>query len=222
MPEGSFERGFAEFEDEAYLEAIDDLKLFIRRNPTDPRSDDAQFFIGRAHQERFDFPVAAVEFEILRKDYPNSDWFDEAYYQQGMCYVEQVPRYELEQSVTRDAIAHFQRYLRDVPDGAFQNEAQKQVDELQLILDEKRMEAVRHYLRVHQPGAARVYLDVFLDERPDSPFAAEALFMSAKVRRQLADFEGARQNLEELVQRFPEHKLASRAQRELADLRGDS
>jgi outer membrane protein assembly factor BamD len=214
---GSYERGEAQFQDEAYLEAIDDLKLFIRRNPTDERADDAQFYVARSHQEREDYPVAAVEFEILRKDYPNSEGFDESYFQQGMCYVEQIPRIETEQSVTRDAIEHFRRYLRDRPEGTFREAAEARVTELQLRLDEKTMRAVVHYLRLKEFESAAIYLDVFLKERSDSQLAPEALFYQARAERELDHAVAAEASLRQLIQRFPDHELASKAAKQLGE-----
>jgi outer membrane protein assembly factor BamD len=215
MATGSFERGEAQFLDEAYIDAIDDLKLFIRRNPTDDRADDAQFYIARSHQEREDYPVAAVEFEILRKDYPNSEWFDEAYYQQGMCYLEEVPRIEIEQTVTRDAMEHFQRYLRDLPDGAFVAAAAAHVAELQLRLDEKMMRAIDHYMKLRKYKAASIYLEVFLRERSDSVLAPRALFLQARAERKLDHAEAADDSLRQLIERYPEHELASKAAKQL-------
>ncbi|HEX9640625.1 MAG TPA: outer membrane protein assembly factor BamD [Candidatus Krumholzibacteria bacterium] len=217
MATGSFERGEAQFLDEAYVDAIDDLKLFIRRNPTDDRADDAQFYIARSHQERKDYPVAAVEFEILRKDYPNSEWFDEAYFQQGMCYLEEVPRIEIEQTVTRDAVDHFRRYLRDLPDGAFVAPATAHVAELQLRLDEKMMRAIDHYMKLQKYRAAAIYIGVFLTDRSDSVLVPRALFLQARAERKLDHAEAADNSLRQLIERFPEHELASKAAKELGE-----
>jgi outer membrane protein assembly factor BamD len=212
---GSFERGSVEFEEENYLDAIDDLKLFIRRNPTDERAPEAQMMIAKAYMQREDYPVAAVELEILRKDYPNSALFDDAFYLQGVCYVEQVPRIELQQQVTRDAVDHFTRYLRDLPQGTHRDEATRQLATLNLHLDEKTLAAARHYVKVRRWAAARVYLRSFVAERTESQLMPDALYLLAETERKTDEAVSARGHLEELVRRFPEHPLAISARSEL-------
>lgn len=216
FPAGSFERGEIEFQDENFLDAIDDLKLFIRRNPTDDRSDDAQLMIARAYMAKEDYPVAAVELEILRKDYPDSPLFDEAYYLQGLCYAEQVPRIELHQEVTRDAIVHFERYLRDQSEGAYRPQAEQQIADLRLHLDEKLMSAVRLYLRRGHWSSAEIYLESFVAERPQSQLMPEALYLQAGLRAREDGAAAALPLYQELAQRFPDSSFAGKAREKLS------
>ena len=157
LPVGSYERGIAEYEGERYLDAVQTLRLYVRRNPTDPRVDEAQYHIGLARFENDEYAVAAVEFEILRNDYPNSELIEDAWIMEGMCYVEQVPSIHHEQSVTRRALDHFLRYLQEFPDGERSEDAREQVDALRLHLDRKRMSNIRLYRRLgtHRGGAGR-------------------------------------------------------------------
>lgn len=218
LPVGSYERGVAEIENERYFDAIEDLKLFVRRNPTDPRVDDAQYQIGMARFQDEDYPVAAVEFEILRTDYPSSELVEDAWYMEGMCYREQVPDIVHEQTVTRKALQHFERFLQRYPDGEYAEQARTQVRELREHLDRKRLAAVRLYRRLHRPEAALVTLEALLNERPDSALRPEMLFMAGELSRRTDDPEKARRYWETLIAESPDTDFARRARRNVDSL----
>lgn len=217
LPVGSYERGIAELEGERYLEAVEDLKLFLRRNPTDELADDAQFAVAEAYQRMGDHAVAAVEYEILRKDFPTSELAEEAFYQEGMCYVEQVPPVELEQSATRRALAHFQRYLVEYPDGERRDDAQRQLDQLVRHLDRKELEAARLYARLGNWRAVEVTLAASLQASAGSELRPDMLLLRGRALRRLGREDEAQALFRELVEQHPGHAAAARAASLLAD-----
>ena len=219
-PPGSFERGKAQFDDEKWYESVEDLRLFIRRSPTDPRAAEAQYMIGMARYNDEDYPVAAVEFEILRNDYPTSELVEEAWYMQGMCYVEEVPRTDLDQATTRQALDHFTRYLREFPGGTHRGEVEQQVLELQRHLDRKELDAARLYKRRKQWAAAAVTADTMLELRPDSEFRPEVLLISAEAHRHQLETDRALDAYRTFLRDYPEHPRAADARRQIERLGG--
>lgn len=219
LPLGTYERGYAEFEGEYYQDAIENLKLFIRRSPTDDQADDAQFYVARAHMESGDYPVAAVEFEILRSDYPNSELVEEAFYMEGLCYVEQVPKIELDQTMTVKAIEHFRRYLRSFPDGEHREQAREELEKLELRMDEKRLRAIRLYRKMGRYEAAYVSLQALMEDRPQTPVRGDLLFMQGVLAERLDRPEEARRSWSELLQLYPDHPRVAEVRKALAGLR---
>ncbi len=209
---GTFERGKVECEHGFHTEGIEDLKLFIRRNPTHPEADDAQFTVGMCYFEAEDYPLAAVEFQIMRADYPDSDLLCDAFYQEGLCYSKQVPPIRLEQTATQTAIAHFERFMRSHPECGQLSEVRGEVERLRLHLDRKQVHIAKNYLRWNQPRAAQITANALLLDRPDSPVRPEALFVLGKASAKLDEAEEARAAWQEIVTRFPEHELANEAQ----------
>jgi len=222
LPNGSFERGKAEYEGERYYDAIESLKLFVRRSPTDARVDEAQYMIGMARFDNEEYPVAAVEFEILRTDYPNSDLVEDAWLMEGLCYVEQVPSIHLEQSITRRALEHYQRFLREMPASDRRGEAQEKIDELQLHLDRKTMAGIRLYDRLGRDRAALVSVDAMLDERRDSALRADALLLAGDLHEELDELPEARARWQQVVDEFGMTSLAPEALRRLERTRGEA
>lgn len=219
-PSGSFERGKAQFDDEKWFESVEDLRVFIRRSPTDPRAPEAQYMIGMARYNDEDFPVAAVEFEILRNDYPTSELADDAWYMQGMCYVEQVPRTALDQATTRQAVEHFARYLREYPAGKHRAEVEAQLRELNLHLDRKEFDAARLYRRQKQWQAAAVTVDTLLELRPDSQLRPEALLLSGEVHARQLQTDAAIEAYRTFLRDYPDHPRAREARRGLDRIEG--
>lgn len=218
LQSGSYERGLAEFEGERWYDSVETLKLFVRRNPTDPRVDEAQYHIGMARFEDGDYPVAAVEFEILRNDYPNSARLEDAWYMEGLCYVKQVPPIHHEQAVTRKALQHFLTYLAEFPNGARRADIEREALALQRHLDEKNLAAVRLYQRLGKPAAALITLNVMIEERRQSELRPQFLFLAGELHRELDEAGQARERWSALVAEFPDHELAKRAQRAMRDL----
>jgi len=220
MPSGSFERGEAKFEDESWYDAVEDLRLFIRRSPTDPRAPQAQYMIATSRYKDEDYPVAAVEFEILRNDYPTSDLVDDAWFMQGMCYVQQVPKIELDQTPTRQAVQHFVRYLRENPGGKHREEAEKELDKLNLHLDQKSMAAAQLYRRLRRWRAAAVTADAFLELRPDSELRPEMLLLAGEAHTQTVQWDRARAVYESFLQEYPDHDGVKDARKGLEKIDG--
>lgn len=218
LPAGSFERGEAQFNDESWYEAVEDLRLFIRRAPTDPRAAHAQYMIGMSRYEDEDYPVAAVEFEILRNDYPTSDFVDDAWFMQGMCYVQQVPKTDLDQTTTRQAVQHFVRYLREYPAGGHRAEAEEELRKLNLHLDQKDFNSAQLYRRMKRWDAAAVTIDTLLELRPDSELRPQMLLLAGDVHTHLVQWDRAREVYEQFLRDYPDHKDARKARRGLAQI----
>jgi outer membrane protein assembly factor BamD len=221
-PEGSYERGEAQYQEESWYEAVEDLRLFIRRAPTDPRAPEAQYMIAMARYNDEDYPVAAVEFEILRNDYPTSSRVDDAWYMQGMCYVQQVPRIDLDQTTTRQAVQHFVRYLREYPAGSHRTEAEEELRKLNRHLDQKELDSALLYRKLKRYEASAVTVDALLKMRPDSELRPEMLLLSGDVHRRRAEFQKARDAYQTFLRDYPDHERANEARSGLGRIDGEA
>jgi outer membrane protein assembly factor BamD len=181
-------------------------------------ADDAQFYVAKANFEAEDYPLAAVEFQILRADYPNSELFQQAYYLEGMCYVKQEPSLAVDPTVVEQGIAHFRRLLREYPNGEYSDEAREQLRSLQRHMDEKKLRAAELYQRLGETKAALVTVEAILQDNPESELGPNLLFMEGNLALELDDPSHAQRVWTELVQKYPDHQLARTAQRKLSKL----
>ncbi len=213
FPEGSYERGKSEAEGGSPLAAIDDLKLFIRRNPQDPLADDAQFLVGQSYMETEDYPVAAVEFEIMQVDYPSSELADDAAYLEALAYVKQVPDYRLDQTITKKAMDKLEHYLKTYKSGKHLSEARDELGQLQANLDRKHFDSAAFYKRRGRLAAADQVLENILNESPNSRLRPKILMMKGETDFELKKFDKAAVALRELIDRWPDHQDKGRAEK---------
>ncbi len=228
LEEGSYERGRSEVEGGALQQAIDDLKLFIRRNPQDPRAAEAQFLVAKAYMDMDDYPVAAVEFEILQVDYPTSSFTDAAAFLEAMCYAKQVPDYRLDQTVTYKAVEKLQNYLRQHPSGEHVEEARQELAKLQDQLERKHFEEAAFYKRRGYLDAAHQVFENILSENPSTERRPRILLNLAEIDFKLENFDEAQRHLQEIIQRWPEsserrqaEKLLKKIEKKRAELESE-
>jgi outer membrane assembly lipoprotein YfiO len=211
LPVGTYERGEAEFHGKRYTLAIEDLKLFVRRNPKDPSAAQAQFLVAQCYMEAKEYALSAVEYEILRNDYPNTDLADDAFFLEGISYARQRPNYRLDQKVTQKAVEHFQKYLAQFPTGRHREQTQQELDALELHLARKRLEQARQYWSLRQYGAAALVLDDLLEASKESTLRPDMLLLRGRVALRQHDSERARTCLGEVLSRYPQHPTAGAA-----------
>ncbi len=220
-PVGSFERGAYYAERGNNAEAVAALESFVRHNPTDSLAAEAQYLKGTTYLNMKEYPLAAVEFQILRKDYPTSDRVEDAFFQEGMAYFDQVGRIERDMSGAYDARTQFQKFLDTYPRSPRVPEVREKLQEIADLLVRKRLEQIQVYRQLHHPQAVAVVLDQVLKDEPTSSLVPEVLWQRAKNAEQLDDNGTARTMYERLRDDYPETPQGQKASRALLALRGE-
>ncbi|MDH3725952.1 MAG: outer membrane protein assembly factor BamD [Myxococcales bacterium] len=175
--------GDCQFKNEAYPEAIQTYRQFVRIRPS--------------HKE-----IPYARFRIA-----------EAYYNQipGGWFMT-PPRHERDQSAARDALIQLRRFVVDYPDDQRVPEANKLMQKCMSLLAEHEFYVARFYLKRDAYRGVVSRLKGLLASYPGSEVEPEALLMLGDVYLALNEVEAARQALSELVERFPETGEAKRAQ----------
>jgi len=181
--------GDCQFKNEAYPEAIQTYRQFVRIRPS--------------HKE-----IPYARFRIA-----------EAYYNQipGGWFMT-PPRHERDQSAARDALIQLRRFVVDYPDDQRVPEANKLMDKCMSLLAEHEFYVARFYLKRDAYRGVVSRLRGLLASYPGSGVEPEALLMLGEIYLKLDEVEAARQALNELVQRFPDTGEARRAQTILGKL----
>ena len=186
-PVGTFERGQFFRAEEMYAEAVSALDNFIRHNPTDSLAAQAQFDKAMTYMEMEEYPLAAVEFQILRKDYPTCPLVEEAAFQEGVAYLRQVDRIERDITGAYEARLQFLRFAQDYPSSVFMPQVVDHMRDISDLMVRKRLEQVRVYRQLRQYEAAAKVLDDLLVEEAGSTLVDEVLLRRAKIAMKLED-----------------------------------
>ena len=181
--------GDCQFKNEAYPEAIQTYRQFVRIRPS--------------HKE-----IPYARFRIA-----------EAYYNQipGGWFMT-PPAAERDQSAARDALIQLRRFVVDYPDDQRVPDANKLMEECMGLLAAHEFYVARFYLKRDAYRGVISRLKGLLASYPGSGVEPRALLLLGEVYLKTKEVEAARQTLNEIVQRFPESGEAKKAHALLAKL----
>jgi len=199
-------------------EAVLAVDQFLRLNPADSLAARAQHLKALQYFKLKEYPLAAVELQILRREYPLSPFAPDALFLQAVAHFEQVGRLERDISHADSARAMLARFLALYPDSPRAEEArayERRISELRI---RKKLGEAKVYAQVDQPAAAGVALDVLLAQEPDSPLLAGVLLQRARYALDAKDRDTAVAALNRLLASYPEAAAAAEARRLLVQL----
>jgi outer membrane protein assembly factor BamD len=174
--------GDCQFKNEAYPEAIQTYRQFVRIRPS--------------HKE-----IPYARFRIA-----------EAYYKQipGGWFMT-PPGSERDQSAASDALIQLRRFVVDYPDDQRVPEANELMEKCMSLLAAHEFYVARFYLKRDAYRGVISRLRGLLASYPGSEVEPKALLLLGEVYLKLHEVEAARQTMNELVQRFPETGEAKKA-----------
>jgi outer membrane protein assembly factor BamD len=217
-PPGSFERGVHYAERGKDLEAVAAFESFVRNNPTDSLAAEAQYLKAMTYMEMREYPLAAVEFQILRKDYPTSSRIEDALFQEGRAYLFQVGRVERDITGAYEARLHFLDFSQRYPDSPHMPEVVAHMQEISDLMVEKRLRQVHVYRQLKRYEAIAIVLDALLADEAGSSLIPRVMWERAEVALRLDDPDTAAEMYERLIQNYADSRYANRAQSALRRL----
>ena len=218
----AYDRGVEAFEDGKYGRAVEYLRTALDFGRTSEIADDAQFLLARSYAGDGQYLLAGTEFTRFIEFYRVDPRVERAAFERIEAYVALSPRYELDQTDTRQALTYIGLFLQQYPDGEFAVAASELADGLREKLARKQFESGRLYERRELFEAAVVtYRDV-LTEYPTSDYADDALLGALRAQvafaagsiadRQEGRYREAVSIYEQLTSLFPQSPLLGEAQ----------
>jgi outer membrane protein assembly factor BamD len=153
------------FDKKKYVQAKESLSELVTSCPGSAFTEEAMFDLGEAHYALKEWEEAEQEYSAFLKDFPASKRFGElAHYRVAEVSGKQVEIPARDQSKTLDAIAAYEGFLDEYPDGARADSAKTELDKLRDLLVAKQMQTARLYTRMGEPLAAAIYYKALLKE----------------------------------------------------------
>ena len=90
------------YQRDKWYQAQEMYKGFLSRYPGHDRSDYAQFMLAESYFNNHEYPLAAVEYQILENNYGYSEYIDDALFKLGLCFYNESPKYQRDQQKARD------------------------------------------------------------------------------------------------------------------------
>jgi outer membrane protein assembly factor BamD len=213
-----FEKAKALFDDEDYLEAINEFSVITLQHQGTAYADDAQYYLGECRFQRGEFLLAAFEYQQLMRNMPASPLVPDAQYKLGFCYYELSPKSSLDQQYSLKAIDEFQSFVEYYPGNPFATDAEQKIKELNSKLAKKEYDTARLYATLEYYRASVIYYDLVIEKYHDTDYAPLAYIGKAEALVERKRFLEARKVLERFLSLFPGNVLQSRATRMLEDI----
>jgi len=217
-PPGSYERAAAYREHGKHREAVDAYAAFLRRSPTDSLAAQAQFEKALSYIAEKEYPLAAVELQILRQEYPTNPLVEQAVFEEARAYVLQVGRTERDITPAYDARLRFDAFINAYPASSLAPEAQRYLVEISDLIVRKRLDQLAVYERLRRREAVAITLDRLIEEETASGLRAGVMLRRARQALDMDDPAAARELCGRIVSEYPLTDEARRASDLLADL----
>ncbi len=194
------------YNDEDYLEAINELQAILLQYPGSSISDDAQFYLGKSRFARKEYIMAAFEFSKLIKNMPASEFVPESQYMLADCYYELSPNFNLDQKYTKKAIQELQAFIDFFPTNDKVPDAEKKITELNNKLAEKTFSIAGIYEKLDYLKAATIYYDEVIETYHDTPYAPLAMYNKINVLIERNIKNEAITEIEKFIEKYPDNR----------------
>lgn len=209
---GTYERAQFWVDNERYQLAADAFEAFVRQNPTDTLAAEAQYGKARALMGVKEYPLAAVELQILAQDYPISPLVEDANFREGECYWFQVGRLERDVAPAYEARLHWLDFASRYPTSRYMPQVREYMQEIADVMVRKQLRAVRIYQQLRRHDSVALVLDRILEEEPTSGLLDNVLYERARSAEKLDDSDTARSMYRRIVVEYPESIWSPEAQ----------
>lgn len=160
---------------EAPERAIPLFEKIIQNGPRSPHAAEAQFLIGQAYENSFQYELAVVAYIATLHRYPNSPFAEGAAFGRARSLYAISKDYPNDQRALAEAWAGLMVFIRAFPNSDYRNEA---LDMRGVLLERKAQAAfdiADYYDRIaKRPDAALESYQDFIRQFPDSTLTARA------------------------------------------------
>ena len=214
--EETYDVGRSALEREDYLVAIEAFKRVTANAPLDELADDAVIGLADAYSATGDYATAEAEYRRLTLDYPRSPLVAEAEYKIGLTYAERSRPAVYDQTATREAVAHFERFLAKHPNSEFVTDARREIAGLRAKLAEKLYTSAMLYIQLKSHASARIYLESVITDYADTMWAPRALLALARSHARDDSTALADDAYRRLIEKYPDSEEATAASEEIS------
>ena len=218
----AYDRGIEQSGRGKYGLAIESLRAALDFGRTSELADDAQLALARAYAADGQYLLAGNEFTRFIEFYRTDDRIEQAAYERIQAYAALSPRYELDQTDTRQALVYIRGYIQQYPQSPNVAAAEALRAELREKLARKQYETARLYVRREYYDAAVIAFQDVLVDYPTSAYADDAMLgaIDAQIEyaarsveaRRMARYQTALDLYDQLVTLFPQSPTLTEAQ----------
>ncbi len=178
-----------------------------------------RFYAGESYFALKKYEDAAIEYKSFLSFFPNDQNAAAAQYKLGVCYLEQSPGPDRDQTMIQKALTELQNVGRNYPDHEeYVRKAGEKIQETQNMLAIHEFVVAEFYRKEKLYTASNRRLSYLMKEYSDSGLSGDAVFTSGLNYLDLKDPEKAKEQFLQLIRNYPQNRQVSKAQKQLAKL----
>ncbi len=201
------------YNDEDYLDALNEFQSLILQYPGNSIIDDAQYYLAMTRFKRGEYIMAAYEFSRLVKNMPASQYLPDAQYMLAESYYELSPDYSLDQKYTKKAIDEFQAFIDFFPTNPKVTEAEKKISEMNDKLAHKEYNSAGIYEKMDYYTASLIYYSYVIDTYHDTRYAPIAMYDKIKILLDRNMNDEALTEMSAFLEKYPDDAKAKDIQK---------
>lgn len=181
-----YEAALAYYEEEDYhrtITLLEDILPIIRGTE---EAELGNYYLAYSYFHQKQYILSAHHFEEFVRIYGRSEYALEAAYMHAYSLYLQSPDYQLDQTVTYEAVAAMQNFINKYPASEYAPDADDIIDDMQRKLEKKAFEQCKLFYKLRRYKSALVVYDNFKDDFPDSNYNEEVSFMRIETSYDLA------------------------------------
>ena len=219
-PQELLARAEQKIADEDYLDAVEILTSLTVDYPGVAFIDRVVFQLGRAHLESGDHVQSEAQFRRLARDYPFSEYADDASFLIAEGYFRDRGATHGDPTQAEAADAAFRRFLREHPESELVPEAMAKRQVLREWFAKKAYDNGKQYQSLGRLPSAEIYYEKVAGEYVDTEVAPAALIGLAEVRHDMKQDARACEALD-LLSELPASDQLDEAMGKARDLGSD-
>lgn len=218
-----YEAALAYYEDEDYHRTIillEDILPIIRGTE---EAELGNFYLAYSYYYQKQYILSAHHFDEFVRIYGRSEKVIEATYMHAYSLYLQSPDYQLDQTVTYEAVAAMQQFINKYPGSEYAPEADKIIDAMQQKLEKKAYEQCKLYYKLRRYRSGLVVYDNFSKDFPDSKYNEEVSILRIETAHDYAQesipskqeerFRVAIDHYLTFIERYPNSKFLKDAEK---------
>ena len=161
------------------------------------------FYLGRSHQEKDEWLLAAQAFTRLAESFPTDTLADDALYEAGRSYAKMWRKPSLDAQYGETALGTLRTMISLYPNSPLVEAAQREIARLTEWFAIKAYDNGMHYFRRKGYESAIIYFREIVDRSPAAPTARRALLRLAEAYRAINYTEDVAETCAALHRAYP-------------------
>jgi outer membrane protein assembly factor BamD len=174
-------------QDESYTAAIDTYKQLLDNYPLDPRVEEIELAMARAHYADGAYPESIAAFSDFQRMHPTSPELPGVEYSIGQAYLDQASTIDRDLAAAASASRRFESVIDRFPEDGHAVESARKLHESREFLAERELYVAKFYARRGRTPAARVRMAQLIARYPETKAAGEAMELVAEQGREGED-----------------------------------